>query len=86
MSDADTGCTRYNIKYVYPPPPGGLSQRDIAIVVGAVGGGVVLLALATGMVLWVRYKRTTQRMAKFSSLSRGLPDALLDGEGQEVAV
>jgi len=77
---------KYNIKYVYPPPPGGLSQREIAIVVGAVGGGVVLIALITGMVLWVRYKRTTQRMAKFSSLSRGLPDALLDGEGQEVAV
>jgi hypothetical protein len=33
-----------------------------------------------------RYKRTTRRMAKFSSLSRGLPDALLEGEGQEVAV
>lgn len=53
---------------------------------GAVGGGVVLCALLAGMHLWVRYKRTTKRMAKFSSLSRGLPDALLDGEGQEVAV
>ena len=54
--------------------------------VGAVGGGIVLLSLLAGMHLWIRYKRTTQRMAKFSSLSRGLPDALLDGEGQEVAV
>jgi hypothetical protein len=63
-----------------------LTQRQIAIVVGAVGGGIVLLSLLAGMHLWIRYKRTTQRMAKFSSLSRGLPDALLDGEGQEVAV
>jgi len=77
---------KYNIRYIYPTPAPGLTQREIAIVVGAVGGGVVLLALLAGMQLWVRYKRTTQRMAKFSSLSRGLPDALLDGEGQEVAV
>jgi len=46
----------------------------------------VLGALASGLCLFVRYKRTTKRMAKFSSLSRGLPEALLDGEGQEVAV
>jgi hypothetical protein len=77
---------KYNIRYIYPMPAPGLTQRQIAIVVGAVGGGVVLFALLAGMQLWVRYKRTTQRMAKFSSLSRGLPDALLDGEGQEVAV
>jgi len=77
---------KYNIRYIYPTPAPGLTQREIAIVVGAVGGGVVLCALLAGMNLWVRYKRTTQRMAKFSSLSRGLPDALLDGEGQEVAV
>mmetsp|Transcript_49320 Transcript_49320/g.77047 ORF Transcript_49320/g.77047 Transcript_49320/m.77047 type:complete len:295 (+) Transcript_49320:496-1380(+) len=77
---------KYNIKYVYPAPAGGLSQREIAIVVGAVGSGIVTFAIVAGVYLWVRYKRTTQRMAKFSSLSRGLPDALLDGEGQEVAV
>jgi len=77
---------KYNIRYIYPTPAPGLSQRDIAIVVGGVGGGVVLCALLAGAHLWIRYKRTTQRMAKFSSLSRGLPDALLDGEGQEVAV
>lgn len=77
---------KYNIRYIYPTPAPGLTQREIAIVVGAVGGGVVLCALLAGMQLWIRYKRTTQRMAKFSSLSRGLPDALLDGEGQEVAV
>jgi len=46
----------------------------------------VLASLMAGLCLWRRYKRTTARMAKFSSLSRGLPDALLDGEGQEVAV
>ena len=46
----------------------------------------MLLSLLAGIYLWMRYKRTTQRMAKFSSLSRGLPDALLDGEGQAVAV
>jgi len=77
---------KYNIRYIYPTPKPGLTQREIAIVVGAVGGGVVLLSLLAGIYLWMRYKRTTQRMAKFSSLSRGLPDALLDGEGQEVAV
>ena len=77
---------KYNIRYIYPQGKGGLTQMQIAIIVGAVGGGVVLLALLAGVQLWYRYKRTTQRMAKFSSLSRGLPDALLDGEGQEVAV
>lgn len=77
---------KYNVQYVYPPPKGGLTQREIAIVVGAAGGSVVLVSLVTGLWLWRRYKRTTARMAKFSSLSRGLPDALLDGEGQEVAV
>jgi hypothetical protein len=56
------------------------------MVVGAAGGGVVLVSLISGIWLWHRYRRTTARMAKFSSLSRGLPDALLDGEGQEVAV
>ena len=63
-----------------------MTQQEIAIVVGAAGGSVVLVSLFTGLWLWRRYKRTTARMAKFSSLSRGLPDALLDGEGQEVAV
>eukprot|EP00291_Cryptomonas_curvata_P018422 CAMPEP_0172174940 /NCGR_PEP_ID=MMETSP1050-20130122/13944_1 /TAXON_ID=233186 /ORGANISM="Cryptomonas curvata, Strain CCAP979/52" /LENGTH=294 /DNA_ID=CAMNT_0012846973 /DNA_START=528 /DNA_END=1413 /DNA_ORIENTATION=+ len=77
---------KYNVQYVYPPPKGGLTQREIAIVVGAAGGSVVLVSLVSGLWLWRRYKRTTARMAKFSSLSRGLPDALLDGEGQEVAV
>jgi hypothetical protein len=77
---------KYNVNYVYPTPSPRMSDRDIAIVVGAVCGAVVFLSFAAGAWLFVRYKRTTKRMAKFSSLSRGLPDALMEGEGQEVAV
>lgn len=77
---------KYNVQYVYQTPAPGLTQREMAIVIGAVGGGVVIAAFTAGTFLWIRYKRTTRRMAKFSSLSRGLPDALLEGEGQEVAV
>lgn len=122
---------KYNVQYVYQTPAPGLTQRELAIVIGAVGGGVVIAACSAGTFLWIRfasfrtamshvaglhvalsantimlvvtnvqpaflcflrsiaisrYKRTTRRMAKFSSLSRGLPDALLEGEGQEVAV
>jgi len=77
---------KYNVEYIYSTPTPGLSQRDLAIVLGAVCGNIVFLSFAAGVWLFVRYKRTTKRMAKFSSLSRGLPDALMDGEGQEVAV
>lgn len=77
---------KYNVQYLYPTPNPKMSDKDIAIVVGAVCGAVVFMSFAAGAWLFVRYKRTTKRMAKFSSLSRGLPDALMDGEGQEVAV
>ena len=77
---------KYNVQYIYPTPNPSLSEKNVAIVVGAVCGGVVFISFAAGSWLFVRYKRTTRRMAKFSSLSRGLPDALMDGEGQEVAV
>jgi len=77
---------KFNIIYKQPTKSNALSNRQISIIVGAAGGGIVMGALASGLCLFVRYKRTTKRMAKFSSLSRGLPEALLDGEGQEVAV
>ncbi|EKX36293.1 hypothetical protein GUITHDRAFT_117521 [Guillardia theta CCMP2712] len=77
---------KFNIIYKQPPKSNALTNRQISIIVGGAGGGIVLGALASGLCLFVRYKRTTKRMAKFSSLSRGLPEALLDGEGQEVAV
>eukprot|EP00960_Hanusia_phi_P031897 749531-Hanusia_phi.AAC.1 len=74
---------KFNIIYKQPTKSNALSNRQISIIVGAAGGGIVMGALASGLCLFVRYKRTTKRMAKFSSLSRGLPEALLDGEGQE---